>query len=301
MVIKLLGAGSFGVLIGWYIYYVNRYRKGDVQLSDITTLVGVIGGAAVTTLFDPKADLFGAYGVGLFIGFFGYFTVLIGLVKKSPNFDMDWFLDGRRKTVPADYYIPGEIEAATRPAFDAPQPDMAPVAAAASAAAIAAVGAVLTEKVRLLSDADATPVMPGDANRIIAACEAEWPANKADCSGFVKDVAAQLGITLTGDADGIVGDIHSAGWRILRRGVDAKDAADKGEFVIAGLKSSDHDPARGHGHVAVVVSGPLDAAYGKYPTVYWGSLGGTGERAKTLNWAWRKSDRDRVVFAARPI
>lgn len=95
--IQLLGAGGIGVLLGWYVYYINRHRKGDVQLSDLVTLVGVLGGGAMTTLFPARSDLFGAYGIGLFLGFFGYFVDLLIMVRISPNFDVDWFLDGRRK------------------------------------------------------------------------------------------------------------------------------------------------------------------------------------------------------------
>jgi hypothetical protein len=94
--IQLVGAGAFGALIGWYVYFINRYRRGDVQLSDIVTLVGVIGGAAVLALFPAQTSLFGAYGIGLAIGFFTYFTLLVILVARSPNFSVDWFLDGRR-------------------------------------------------------------------------------------------------------------------------------------------------------------------------------------------------------------
>jgi hypothetical protein len=100
---KIAGAAGFGLVIGWYVYYVNRYRKGDVQIGDITTLIGAIGGAAVLALFDRGSDLFGAYAVGLAIGFFLYFLVLIILVGVSNNFDSDWFLDGRRKNPTGDY------------------------------------------------------------------------------------------------------------------------------------------------------------------------------------------------------
>lgn len=96
----MAGAFSFGLIIGWYVYYVNRYRKGDVAFSDLTTLIGIIGGGTILTLFKGEGsspELFGWYGVGLAAGFFGYFFVLVGLVKKSTNFDADWFLDGRRK------------------------------------------------------------------------------------------------------------------------------------------------------------------------------------------------------------
>jgi hypothetical protein len=104
--VQLIGAGCFGMLIGWYVYYINRYRKGDVQLSDLVTLVGVIGGGTVLTLFPSGTDLFGAYGIGLAIGFFGYFLVLIILVSISGNFDRDWFLDGRRKLPDGTVFIP---------------------------------------------------------------------------------------------------------------------------------------------------------------------------------------------------
>ena len=113
--LQLFGAACFGVLIGWLVYYINRYRKADVQLSDLVTLIGVLGGGAVLALFPAKTDLFGAYGVGLAIGFFLYFIVLIFLVGISKNFDVDWFLDGRRKKPVDPYYVPGEVTGTARP------------------------------------------------------------------------------------------------------------------------------------------------------------------------------------------
>jgi hypothetical protein len=104
--IQLLGAGGFGALIGWYVYYINRYRKSDVQLSDLVTLIGAIGGGAVLALFPAGTDMFGAYGIGLAVGFFGYFIVLIFLVGVSKNFDADWFLDGRRKVPGGSTVVP---------------------------------------------------------------------------------------------------------------------------------------------------------------------------------------------------
>ena len=114
-----MGAMGFGILIGWYVYYINRHRKAEVQLSDLVTLIGVLGGGAVLAIFPARTDLFGAYGVGLFAGFFAYLIVLIILVTISDNFDMDWFLDSRRKRPVEPYYIPGDDEL---PAF----PPMAP-------------------------------------------------------------------------------------------------------------------------------------------------------------------------------
>lgn len=107
--LQLLGSGGFGCIIGWYVYYINRYRKADVQLSDLVTLIGILGGGSVLALFPARSDLFGAYGIGLFAGFFGYFIVLIFLVGISRNFNVDWFLDGRRIRAQEPTYIPGEI------------------------------------------------------------------------------------------------------------------------------------------------------------------------------------------------
>lgn len=103
--LQLLGAFGFGAILGWFLYFTNRYRK-EVELGDVATLAGVLGGAAILALFPAKTDLFGAYGIGLFVGFFGYFVVLGILVARSPNFDRDWFLDGRRKAPGAGQLIP---------------------------------------------------------------------------------------------------------------------------------------------------------------------------------------------------
>jgi hypothetical protein len=116
--IQLTGALCFGILIGWYVYFINRYRKADVQLSDLGTLIGIIGGAGILALFKASTDLFGAYGIGLAIGFFSYFAVLVYMVYKSPNFDVDWFLDGRRKKPTEEQIIPPGTAETVRPMLE---------------------------------------------------------------------------------------------------------------------------------------------------------------------------------------
>lgn len=76
-------------------------------------------------------------------------------------------------------------------------------------------------------------------------------------------------------------------------GAGARAKALAGKFVVGGLK------AAGHGHVVVVVAGPL--SHGKYPTAYWGSLGGIAKKNTTVNWSWNKTDRDKVIYAYRNI
>lgn len=118
-VLQALGAGCFGAVIGWFTYYVNRYRSGGVKLKDISTLIGIVGAGAVLSLFPEKTDLFGAYGIGLFVGFFGYFATLLLLVRRSPGFTVDWLLDGRAPAPGPGVQAPAP---GTRPPM-APDPD----------------------------------------------------------------------------------------------------------------------------------------------------------------------------------
>jgi hypothetical protein len=107
-VLQIVGAFCFGALIGWYLYYINRYRKDDIKLNDLVTLIGALGGATIIALFPAKSDMFGAYGIGLAIGFFGYFAVLVIFVHGSGGmFDYTWFLDGRRMVGKDLLVVPG--------------------------------------------------------------------------------------------------------------------------------------------------------------------------------------------------
>jgi hypothetical protein len=101
--LELLGAGAFGVVVGWLLYFLNRYRTDDVKLADLVTIIGALGGGAILALFPAESELFGAYGIGLFVGFFGYVAVLGRLVAGSPNFTRDYFIDGRRVPPPAGH------------------------------------------------------------------------------------------------------------------------------------------------------------------------------------------------------
>ncbi|HEX4505932.1 MAG TPA: hypothetical protein VH722_09400 [Alphaproteobacteria bacterium] len=134
------------------------------------------------------------------------------------------------------------------------------------------------------------------ARDIIDACEAEWDAHQSDCSGFARAVAARLGVTLTGMANDIVGEIAMAPWSPVADGPGAAAQAAQGRLVIAGLNGADQQAPDAHGHVVVVVQGAL--AHGLYPTAYWGQLGGVGKKDMTLNWAWREGDRDNITYGA---
>ncbi len=78
MDIQSEGALAFGAVIGWVTYYTMRYKK-EHAITDIATVVGALGGAAVLALFPAKSTLFGWYAVGLAIGFFVYVLILLGI------------------------------------------------------------------------------------------------------------------------------------------------------------------------------------------------------------------------------
>jgi len=144
------------------------------------------------------------------------------------------------------------------------------------------------------------PFLASKAQEIIDECEAKFEANKSDCNAFVKAVANKFSVNLTGQADSIVDQIRGVGWTQLNHdGVKAKEKADNGWLVVAGLKSSDNVPPQNNGHVAIIVSGGLD--HQKYPTGFWGKLGGVGEKNKTINYAWNTQSRDKVFYSARKV
>ncbi|WP_306326079.1 hypothetical protein [Streptomyces venezuelae] len=71
----LWGAGAFGAVIGWIAYRTLRRAAEGSRIADLVTVVAALGGGAVVNNQFAEPDLFAAYGLGLFVGFFGYFVV----------------------------------------------------------------------------------------------------------------------------------------------------------------------------------------------------------------------------------
>ncbi len=88
MTLELWGSLLFGVVIGWVTYRTLRRQADKVGLSNIATVIGAVGGAAITGLFKTP-DTFGVYCIGLFAGFFSY-LVLGNTVFKN----VEWLGDG---------------------------------------------------------------------------------------------------------------------------------------------------------------------------------------------------------------
>ncbi|MDU9415851.1 hypothetical protein [Pseudomonas sp. zfem005] len=141
---------------------------------------------------------------------------------------------------------------------------------------------------------------------IVNAATAAWDQsyitgtqNKKNCSGFLQSVAATLGVPIpAGTADSIMGGLPQAtGWKELASGDEAAQKASQGYFVIAGIKGSDHNPARNNGHVAVVIGGTLYR--GKYPRVWCGSIAGSvgqSQGLRSVGEVWNRTDRDLVKY-----
>lgn len=87
MNIESWGALCFGLVVGWVTYRSLR-RTADAGLSNIASVIGAVGGAAVTALFNTK-ELFAWYCIGLAIGFFVYLITGATLFKN-----VDWLGDG---------------------------------------------------------------------------------------------------------------------------------------------------------------------------------------------------------------
>jgi len=81
--LSLIGALAFGLVVGWVTYGTLRRSKRGA-LTDITTVIGAVAGATITALFPRTSGDFGAYCLGLAIGFFGYLAA-----AKRPNAP-DW-------------------------------------------------------------------------------------------------------------------------------------------------------------------------------------------------------------------
>ena len=69
-----IGAFCFGLVIGWVTYRTLRRSGETVALSNIATVIGAVGGGAVTGLFKSEL-LFAWYSIGLTVGFFLYLVL----------------------------------------------------------------------------------------------------------------------------------------------------------------------------------------------------------------------------------
>jgi hypothetical protein len=82
--LTVIGALCFGIVMGWVTYRTLR-RTQPSGLTDIATVIGAVAGAAITAIWKPGTSAFGAYCVGLLLGFFGYLTVAVEKGATAPD------------------------------------------------------------------------------------------------------------------------------------------------------------------------------------------------------------------------
>lgn len=99
-----LGAICFGLVIGWVSHRTLRLPTSPVILSDIATIIEVLGSAAIVALL--RNDLFfGLYAIGLILGFFAYFAAALQLYGRQevlPWQPIKFSLTGRLSRQPAN-------------------------------------------------------------------------------------------------------------------------------------------------------------------------------------------------------
>lgn len=93
MNINEIGALCFGVVTGYIAYRTLARSVDKAAISDLATVIGVVGGGVVTGLFAPRTSMFGYYSIGLLVGmtaFFVLFAVIngrdaVGTVMGAPT------------------------------------------------------------------------------------------------------------------------------------------------------------------------------------------------------------------------
>lgn len=99
-----IGAACFGLVMGWITYRTLR-RSSATAVSDVASVIGAVGGAAVLGIFE-RGDSFAYYAIGLAAGFFLYLLVNLGIDSQGTKTWMgggdETYPDGGRPRVPLD-------------------------------------------------------------------------------------------------------------------------------------------------------------------------------------------------------
>lgn len=72
MGILTAGVICFGLLVGFITYRTLIRSTRNSSVSDLATVIGSVGGGAVTAIVKPGTNLFGWYAIALLVGFAVY-------------------------------------------------------------------------------------------------------------------------------------------------------------------------------------------------------------------------------------
>jgi hypothetical protein len=81
--VELIGAFAFGVSVGYITYRTLARSTEKAQVSDIASVLGAVGGGAVTSLFHEDGSAFGWYAIGLALGMVIYLVLSLLLRGKE--------------------------------------------------------------------------------------------------------------------------------------------------------------------------------------------------------------------------
>jgi hypothetical protein len=84
-VLVLIGALSFGIVVGYITYRTLARTTDKAAITDLATVIGAVGGGAITTLWGPSdGSTFALYSIGLLAGMIIYvvMSLLIGGRKR---------------------------------------------------------------------------------------------------------------------------------------------------------------------------------------------------------------------------
>ena len=146
--------------------------------------------------------------------------------------------------------------------------------------------------------------LAANRSRVIAACTRHWGNNQGDCSAFVRAVAQDVGIGLTGNANAIHKQISAAPW--IRIGVGSKVSAVAGVTAAEGKLVVAARQAEPNGHVAIVVDyrnafDSYSEADRRKAVAFWGNLNSVGAEYTRITKSWTAADLEQVLFAYRPL
>jgi hypothetical protein len=93
-----VGAACFGLAVGFITYRTLARTTDKTAITDLTAVIGAIGGGAVTGLFNPQhGDLFGWYSIGLASGLAVFFLLYLALNGRARTAAV---MSGRTVSVP---------------------------------------------------------------------------------------------------------------------------------------------------------------------------------------------------------
>jgi len=77
------GAFCFGIVVGYVTYRTLARATTGAAISDIAAVIGAVGGAAVTALYNPEGDSFGWYSIGLATGMATYLVLSLAIRGRT--------------------------------------------------------------------------------------------------------------------------------------------------------------------------------------------------------------------------